>query len=171
MIVSLIVAMDRAGLIGNVRGLPWRLPRDLKRFRALTWGKPIVMGRTTLEHVGGPLPGRHNLVLTRQPGWRHAGCVAVPSLSEALRQAEVFLSREGGDEVVVIGGGQVYREALPLCDRVYLTVVEGDFEGDVYFPCELMRSMAWRETVSENWAADDRNPHPHRFQVLERDRP
>jgi dihydrofolate reductase len=171
MIVSLIVAMDKTGLIGTAQGLPWRLSRDLKRFRSLTWGKPIVMGRTTLEHIGGPLPGRHNLVLTRQPRWQHAGCVAVPSLSEALRHAREFLDREGGDEVVVIGGGQVYREALPLCDRIYLTIVEGDFEGDTFFPREMMQSMSWRETVSESWAADEKNPYPHCFRVLERDRP
>jgi dihydrofolate reductase len=168
MIVSLIGAMDRAGLIGDAHGLPWRLPRDLKRFRALTWGKPVIVGRTTHELVGA-LPGRHHIVLSRRPDPPRSGCPVAASLDDALRQAADHLTATGGDEVVVIGGGQVYHEALPRAERVYLTVVDGVFAGDTYFPWQGL-CEGWHVVDEEICPADEKNPYTHRFFRLERKR-
>ncbi len=126
--ISIVVAASSSGVIGNNGGLPWHLPDDLKRFKAITMGKPIVMGRRTHESIGRPLPGRRNIVITRQAGYAADGCTVVSSPADALRAA--------GDvrEVMVIGGGDIYRQFLRLADRVYLTRVEADVEGDTYFP-------------------------------------
>jgi dihydrofolate reductase len=161
--VSVIVAMDRKGLIGDERGLPWHLPRDLRRFRDLTLGKPIIMGRTTHEYVGRPLPGRENIVLSRRPSLALPGCTAAHSLEEALRYA-------GGraEEAFVIGGGEVYREALPRADRVCLTLVDGVFAGTTYFPFDLLEAGRWVVTHRELAEADAKNTFRHLFLVLER---
>jgi dihydrofolate reductase len=164
--LSLIAALDRNGLIGSEHGLPWRLPRDLRRFRDLTWGKPIIMGRTTHEHIGRPLPGRQNIVLSRSSGLAIPGCTGARSLDEALSLADA-----SADECFVIGGSQVYREALPRADRLYLTLVDGIFEGNAWFPSDLMRPDEWSVEQREVCPADDKNPHPHVFLVLDRRRP
>ncbi len=164
MVVSFVVAMSRDRVIGRGGRLPWRLPRDLKHFRALTWGKPIVMGRKTHESLGRPLPGRTNIILTRQPGFTASGCVVVGTIGEALDQARAT----GADEVMVVGGGEVYRDFLPLCSKVHLTLVEGDFEGDAFFPVDLVNSSEWRTIHDEPWEADESNPHKARYLVLER---
>jgi dihydrofolate reductase len=169
MTVALITAVDRAGLIGDAHGLPWRLPRDLKRFRALTWGKPVIVGRRTHESIGA-LPGRHHIVLSRRPGPLPSGCAVAATLDDALRQARDYLTRCGGDEAMVIGGGQVYREALPRAGRIYLTVVEGAFPGDTYFPCEALRE-GWVIAEHEACEADEKNPYRHQFFRLERGTP
>jgi dihydrofolate reductase len=169
MLVSLIVAMDRRGLIGNETGLPWHQPRDLRRFRDLTWGKPIVMGRRTHEFIGRPLPGRENIVLTRDPHYCPAGCRAAATFPQALALAEDYLRTTGGDEVMIIGGGQVYAEAMPLWDRLYLTLVEGQFEGSTYFPIRELRQQSWRLAgPPEVYAADEKNRYPHSFCILQR---
>jgi dihydrofolate reductase len=160
--MSLIVAMSESGLIGTDKGLPWHLPADLKRFKTLTWGKPIIMGRRTHELIGRPLPGRLNIVVSRQPGYAAEGCEVVHSLDEALA-----LASNTPDEIMIVGGAQIYREALPLCQRVYLTVVEGQFEGDTFFPGELS-SADWETISEERFPADAKNPRAHRFAVLER---
>jgi dihydrofolate reductase len=164
--LSLIAALDRNGLIGNEQGLPWRLPSDLRRFRDLTWGKPIIMGRTTHEHIGRPLPGRQNIVLSRRADLSIPGCTVAHSLDEALS-----LTDTSTDEAFVIGGSQIYRDALPRADRLYLTLVDGVFEGNAWFPSELMHPDDWSVVQREAHPADDRNPHPHVFLVLERHRP
>jgi dihydrofolate reductase len=160
--LSVIAAVDRNGLIGDERGLPWRLPHDLRRFRELTMGSPVLMGRTTHEHVGRPLPGRHNLVLSRRPDLALPGCTVVHSLEEALAAAG------SAGEVFVIGGGEVYRETLPGAGRIYLTVVDGVFRGNAYFPVELVRPREWVVTRREVCEADEKNPHRHVFYVLDR---
>jgi dihydrofolate reductase len=165
MIVSLIAAMDRQGLIGDAHGLPWRLPRDLKRFRALTWGKPVIVGRTTHDLVGS-LPGRHHIVLSRRPDPPRSGCPVAATFDEALRQAEAYLATSGGDEVMVIGGGQVYREALPRAERIYLTVVDSVFHGATYFPWQGLRE-GWHVVEEEDCPADEKNPLRHRFFRIE----
>lgn len=109
--ISLIVAMDRNRLIGNETGLPWRLPADLRRFRKLTTGKPIIMGRKTFEHIGGPLKDRLNIVLTRQTDFTYPGVVVVHSIEEAFHHAQQELPQWGGDEIMIIGGAEVYRQA------------------------------------------------------------
>ncbi|MDR3618854.1 MAG: dihydrofolate reductase [Paludisphaera borealis] len=164
--VSFVVAMSRDRVIGRRGELPWRLPRDLKHFRELTWGKPIVMGRKTHESLGRPLPGRTNIILTHRPGFAAPGCVVVGSIDEALDQARAT----DADEVMIVGGGEVYRDVLPLCSKVHLTLVEGDFEGDTFFPVDLLGSADWRTVREERWEADERNPYDARYLVLTRAR-
>lgn len=126
--LTLIVAVADNGVIGRQNELPWRLPEDLKRFKALTMGKPIVMGRKTFESIGKPLPGRTNIVVSRQAGLSLPGCVVVDSLAAALAAAGHV------DEVMIIGGGEIYRQALAQADCVQLTEVHAAIEGDARFP-------------------------------------
>ncbi len=163
MLLSLIVAMDRNRLIGSDNRLPWHLPADLRHFKDLTLGKPVVMGRLTYESIGRPLPGRHNIVISRDPRYRAEGCTIVPSIEDALAAAE------GAAEVMVIGGASLYAAYLPRAGRLYLTRIDAAFEGDAWFP-ELDPS-AWREVAREAHPADADNPHPYAFIVLERVEP
>ena len=129
--ISLVAAVARGGVIGRAGEIPWRLPEDLVRFRSLTMGHPVVMGRKTWDSLPGrfrPLPGRRNVVVTRNPDWRGDGAEPAASLAEALRLLE------GAERVFVIGGGQLYAEALPLADELLLTEIEADVEGDTWFP-------------------------------------
>lgn len=160
--VSLVVAMDDAGLIGANNALPWRLSNDLKHFKRITWGKPIVMGRRTFQSIGRPLPGRRNIVLTRDKAFDAPGCRVVHTFQEAMAAADA-------EEVMVIGGADIYRQALPRADRIYLTRVRGRFQGDTYFP--IFGADDWAEVSGEDQPADERNPHPHRFSILERRTP
>jgi dihydrofolate reductase len=161
--LGLVVAMSRDGLIGRAGGLPWKLPRDLKHFRQLTWGKPIIMGRKTHESLGRPLPGRVNIVLTSQPEFRAAGCLIAHDADEALALA----AATGSSEAMVIGGRAVYETFLPHCETIHLTLVEGEFEGNVYFPMRPLGSPEWGVARSEEWPADERNPHRATYIVLE----
>jgi len=129
--ISLVVAMTENRVIGIENRLPWHIPEDLKRFKKITNGHPIIMGRKTYESIGKPLIGRTNIVITRQKDYRAKGIVACSSLREAMDWAS---RAPGSDEIVVIGGGEIFREALPLADRIYLTIVEWPFEGDAFFP-------------------------------------
>jgi dihydrofolate reductase len=167
--IAIIAAMDRRGLIGHDGKLPWHLPQDLRRFRQYTWRKPIIMGRKTFESIGKPLPERFNIVLTTNPDYNAAGCQVARSYQEALSVAENCLANVGGNEVVIIGGGTVYAEAIHRWDRLYLTIVEGQFQGTVYFPiCELLRQR-WRPASEPAvFPADEKNPHGHSFHVIER---
>jgi dihydrofolate reductase len=158
--VSLIVAMARNGVIGRDSAMPWHLPVDLKRFKALTLGKPILMGRRTYESIGRALPGRDNLVLTRARDWRAEGVTVVHSVSEALQRSAP------NPELAVIGGAEVYRLTLPLAGRIYLTQVLAEVEGDTFFP-EFSRSE-WREVESSDYAADERHAYGMKFVTLER---
>src|SRR6516164_8659977 len=135
--------MDRAGLIGNEAGMPWHLPRDLRRFRNCTLGKPVLMGRKTFELIGRPLPDRCNIVLTRDPVWAPPGCRVAHSFAAALVLAGDYLAETGGDEVMVAGGGRLYAEAAATCGRLYLTLVDGIFQGRVHFPVEQFGSFTW----------------------------
>jgi dihydrofolate reductase len=154
--------MGQNGVIGQEGKLPWHLPGDLKRFRAITWGKPIIMGRKTFESLGRALPGRTNIVLTRKSGYRAEGGRAAYSPSEALSLAASI----GATEVVVIGGSEVFRQLLPRCDKVYLTIVEGTFEGDVFMPVNLLDSPDWEVIHEERHPADARNPFGTRYRIL-----
>lgn len=165
--VALIAALDRNNLIGTETGLPWRLPRDLKRFRTLTWGKPVILGRKTLELIGGPLPGRHNIVLTHSLAYRAPGCQVVHSLAEALTVARQLAAADGGDEIMIAGGAEVYRQALPLCDRIYLTVVDNTFAGTTYFPGKRPGPPEWRMVHHEEFPPDEKNRAAHSFSILE----
>ena len=162
--LALIVAMGRNHVIGTDTGLPWHLPRDLKHFRSLTLGKPIILGRTTFEQIGRPLPDRPNIVLTRRPAFAAAGVSVVHSAAEALELA----ARSGADEAVVIGGGEVYREFLPRADRLYLTVVDGEFEGTTRFPVDVLDGLSFAVTDVQRHPADAKNPHALTFWQLDR---
>lgn len=166
--ISIIAAMARNRVIGTVSGLPWHLPRELKQFRALTIGRPIVMGRTTFEHIGRPLPHRANIVLTRQPGFTAEGVRVAHAAEAALEIAREEAAKLRADEVVVIGGAEVYRAFLPLADRLYLTVVEGAFQGNATFPLELLAGRDFAETARQSYPADERNPHAYTFWQLDR---
>jgi len=163
--VSFVVAMDRNRLIGRAGSIPWRLPRDLKHFRKLTWGKPIVMGRKTYESIGRPLPGRRTIVLSRGGFAAPAEVAVVRSVAEALDVAR----REAAPEVMVVGGAQVYEALLDRCRAIHLTVVDGDFQGDTFFPFDPLASPDWRVTRSERWPADAENAFEAEYFVLERD--
>ena len=158
--ISLIAALARNRVIGRDGALPWRLPDDAKHFRGTTMGKPVVMGRKTWESFGGPLEGRENVVVSRQPAYHAPGATVVPSLDEALK----LLSDR--DEIFIAGGEALYREALPRADRLYLTLVDAEPEGDARFP-EFDRSQ-WRELERREHPADDRHAHAFSIVTLER---
>jgi dihydrofolate reductase len=158
--VSLVVATDQRGAIGRAGGLPWHLPDDLRRFKALTLGKPVIMGRKTWDSIGRPLPGRHNVVITRQAGLDLPGATVVASLEDALTAA--------GDvpEVCVIGGAEVFGQALPQVDVVHLTRVHATVAADTYLP--PLDDAAWEEVAREEHAADERHAHAFSFIELRR---
>ncbi len=158
--ISLIVAVSANGVIGRGDELPWHLSDDLKRFKRLTLGKPIVMGRKTFESIGRALPGRQNIVLTRQSEFAADECDVVSSIDAAIATP--------GDagEIVVIGGGEIYKLFLPLAERIYMTRVHIDVDGDVRFP-KLVDEL-WQESERENHDADDLNEYEFTTSVLER---
>ena len=160
MTVSIIVAVAKNGVIGRENDLPWHLSEDLKHFKKTTMGKPVIMGRKTFESVGEPLPGRENIVVTRNRSYSAIGCDVALSLEEAIEKAGEV------EEVMILGGGQIYKEALPLTDRIYLTQVEAQVEGDARFP-ELDWSE-WKELRRWDHPADAKNDYPCIFMVLER---
>jgi dihydrofolate reductase len=157
-LISLIVAMAQNGVIGRGNSLPWRrLPDDLRRFTEFTLGKPV---RKTFESIGRPLPGRANLVLTRDRSWFANGVIAVHSVEEALLQTRTC------DEVVAIGGAEIYRLLLPYARRIYLTHVHADVAGDSYFPA--FDSTQWDDVECRSHPADERHAYPLTFVTLER---
>ena len=164
MVVSFIAAMGANGVIGREGQLPWTLPGDLKRFRATTWGKPIIMGRKTFDSLGRALPGRTNIILTRQHDFHASGCRIAKSPTEALEIAR----SETAEEAFVIGGSEVFQAFATRCDRLYLTIVDGEFEGDVFFPMSILESQPWKIVHEESCPCDERNPFRSRYQVLQR---
>ena len=157
MAVSIIVAMAENCVIGRANGLPWKLSSDLKRFKSLTMGHHIVMGRKTYESIGRLLPGRTTVIVSRQEGYTVEGAVVVSSLEEAIALS---------DDLFVIGGGQIYEQALPLADRIYLTRVQVEVEGDTYFP--EVDWAGWRRVEEESLLAGEKNDHPYVFETWER---
>jgi len=160
--ISLIWAMDEQRLIGVDNRLPWKLPADMRWFRRHTLGKPIVMGRKTFDSFGGrPLPERTNIVVTRDPDYSADGAVVVYSIDEALAAASSV------DEVMIIGGASFYEQMLPQAERLYISQVHGQFEGDAWFP-EFDMS-GWHEVLREEQPVDEKNSHACSFIVMERD--
>ena len=170
--------MARNNVIGRDNGLPWRLPEDLKHFKAVTLGKPVLMGRKTFESIGRPLPGRTNLVLTRDTGWKRDGVVVVHSLSEAL-SGTLRNNAPGGtpekhansgtlrnSEIAGIGGAEIFQLLMPLASRIHLTRIDADIPGDTVFP--PLDYSQWVETDSRRFAADERNAYDMTFVTLER---
>lgn len=159
-VLSLIAAMDRNRLIGCENQLPWHLPADLQHFKKVTMGKPVLMGRKTWESLGRPLPGRLNITISRNPDYQPDGTVVVDSLEAAITAAGE------ADEIMIIGGANLYQQALPHVDRLYITRVEAEFEGDAWFP--EINDDEWALSSSESHEPDSKNPHPYRFEVYGR---
>jgi dihydrofolate reductase len=158
--LTIVVAVSENGVIGTGNQLPWRLPKDLKRFKALTMGKPIIMGRKTYESIGRPLPGRTNIVITRQRELQIEGCVVVGSVEEALAAAEPT------EEVIVGGGGDLYAQLIDRVTTIHLTRVYVTIAGDVFFPA--LNAAEWRRTIEEQHAADERHAYAFAFETLTR---
>ena len=152
--------MDANGVIGRDNELPWHLPADLQHFKKTTMGKPILMGRKTYESIGRPLPGRTNIVITRDSRYQAAGCVVVNSIDAAMDAAGEQ------DEIMVIGGAEFYRQVLPYTDTIYLTRIHETFTGDTFFP--ELNDADWREVERSDQAADAKNPHDYSFIRLDR---
>jgi dihydrofolate reductase len=167
MIISIVVAAAENGVIGRDGWMPWRLSTDLKRFKALTTGRPVVMGRKTFEAIGKPLPGRRNIVVTRNRNWRFEGVETAASLKGALRLVGE-LGGSGDSEVFVAGGGEIYRQALPLADRIHFTHVLAIVQGDTIFPS--LDPDEWTQVSSEDVPAGQRDTYPTRYVVYERRR-
>ena len=160
--IFFVVAVAENGVIGQNGELPWgSLPNDLQHFKRLTLGHPVVMGRRTFDSLGRALPKRPNLVVTRQPGWAAPNCETLASVPAALARA-----RELDPDVAVIGGGEIYTQALPEADVIYLTEVHGRFEGDAYFP--PLPPSEWREEARERHEPDERHAHAYSFVTLRR---
>lgn len=162
MTISLVVAAAANNAIGKEGKMPWHLPNDMKHFKNVTWGLPVIMGRKTFESLGKPLAGRKNIVITRQSGWKAEGVVAVKNIEDAL-----FVARQtDAKEFMVIGGGEIYRALLDRAKRIYLTRVDAEPEGDTFFPS--IDPSHWYLVSQKNHEADEKNAYNYSFQVWER---
>lgn len=159
MTISLVAAMGRNRVIGNKGKLPWHMPADLKYFRDKTKGKPVIMGRKTFDSMGKLLPNRTNIILTRDRHYKADGCIVADSADEALKSAG------NAGEIMVIGGQKIFEQFMPIADRIYLTIIHADFEGDAYFP---KYGKEWKEASREKHNADEKNPYNYDFIVLEK---
>jgi dihydrofolate reductase len=160
--VTIVVAVAANGVMGMDNQLPWRLPADLKHFKELTMGRPIVMGRKTYDSIGRPLPGRENIVVSRRPGLRIDGCVVVDSVEAA------FAAAADAAEIAVIGGAEIFHLVLPRVDTIHLTRIHAEIAGDVYFPD--LDAWRWEETAVAHHAADERHAYSFSFVELNRKR-
>ncbi|MEI8385250.1 MAG: dihydrofolate reductase [Nitrosomonadaceae bacterium] len=162
--LSILVAMAKNRVIGKNNTLPWQLPPDLKRFKQLTMGHHIVMGRKTYESIGRPLPGRTSIIITRQTDYQAPGAIVVASIDQALK-----VSSEGQEidqEIFVIGGAEIYQQALELCQRIYITEIQQEFDGDTLFP--ELNQQEWREISREKHRLNDGGGFEYHFVVLDR---
>lgn len=159
--ISLIWAMDENRVIGLHNELPWRLPEDLKFFKRVTMGHPIAMGRKTYESIGKPLPGRENIVITRDESFQPEGCVILNSIHELFEYAG-----QKDEEVFVIGGAEIFKEVLPRADRLYLTIIHEQFEGDTYFP--VFDIDKWQLQTRGKGLKDQKNPYDYEFLIYNR---
>src|ERR1043166_57737 len=155
MIVSLLVAASENNVIGNKNKLPWHLPDDLKYFKNQTWGLPILMGRKAFESIGKPLPGRKSIVITRKEDWKHDGVEVVHSIEEAIQKATSL----GAKEIFVIGGAENFKTSLPQADKIYLTRIHHDFDGDVFLPD--INFDEWNLVSDRYCIADEKNIYNH----------
>ena len=159
MIVSIIVALDENDVIGTNGKLPWHLSADLKNFKKITMGKPIIMGRKTHESIGRPLPGRKNIIISRDHAYIAEGCTVLHSLDDAIDHSANV------SEVMIMGGAELYRQTIGRASRLYLTEVHASVGGDTFFP-EFDRDN-WKEIERRDFEADEKNDHPYSFVVLE----
>jgi dihydrofolate reductase len=160
MTISIIAAVAENGVIGNRSALPWKLPGDLKHFADITRGHPVIMGRKTYESIGRPLPGRENIIVTRQGDFSAPGCTVVHSVEDAVQKSSE------SDEIFFIGGAEIYKRALPLGERLYLTRVHARPQGDAFFP--PYEETHWRIAAQEHHSKDEENEHDYTFEVWER---
>lgn len=164
--VAMIAAVARNGVIGAGEGMPWRLPSDFAYFKRTTLGKPLIMGRKTFEGIGKPLPGRTNIVVTRQRGYQPDGVLVFTSLAAAMEEAQAIAAADGATEVMIGGGGEIYREALPAADRLYITHVEAEPAGDTTFPD--IDPAVWKVAEEVNIAPSPNDTAAFRVKVYER---
>lgn len=162
MTLSIIAALGRNRAIGYQNQLPWRLPADLQRFKQLTLGHHILMGRKTYESIGRPLPGRTSIIITRQADYKAEGCLIAHSLEEAIALAKA----RGEQEAFVIGGADIYAQAIPLADRMYLTFVEAEPEADAFFP--MFDENAWGTTEEVSFTTDEKHAYAMKFITLQK---
>ena len=160
--ISIIVAMDEGRVIGKEGGMPWHLPADLKFFKSITMGKPIIMGRSTYESIGRPLPGRTNIVITRNTDFQAEGCRLAHSVDDALAMAQEV----SAEEAMIIGGGGIYEQTLDRTDRLYLTQIAAHLIGDTHFP--VINPEEWQEVSRRVHTADGDSPFDLTFVVLDR---
>ncbi|MBE7174318.1 MAG: dihydrofolate reductase [Williamsia sp.] len=162
MIISFVVAAAENNVIGKDNRLPWRLPNDLKFFKNTTWAMPVIMGRKTYESFGKPLAGRTNIVITRRDDWNAEGVIKVKSLDEALQAAE----ETDAKEAFIIGGGEIFRQSFSMADKIYITRVHTQLEGDAYFP--EIREGEWELFSQLDCAADEKHAYSYSFQLWKR---
>jgi dihydrofolate reductase len=155
MVVSLVAAASDNNVIGKNNALPWRMPADMKFFKNLTMGHTVIMGRKTFESMGKPLPGRKNVIITRNRGFKAQDCIVTDSISEALR----LCNNEG--EVFIVGGSEIYKQVIKNADKIYLTRIHGMFDGDAYFTD--IHEDEWKESKRTEFAADEKNPYSYAF--------
>lgn len=165
-IIAIVVAVAKNGVIGRDNALPWRLSTDLKRFKVITMGKPVVMGRKTFQSIGKPLPGRTNIVVSRDARFAPEGVVVEHSLEAALARARTEAAATGADKICVIGGGEIYAQTLPLADRLYVTEVEAEATGDTTFP--PIDGRLFEKISEETFPAGEKDSHPTMHVVYRR---
>lgn len=159
--ISFIVAMDNNRVIGKNEKLPWHLPADLNFFKKVTMGHPIVMGRKTFESIGRPLPGRENIVITRNENYKTEGCTIINSVSN-IKEIE----KQIDEEVFIIGGAEIFKETFPIVDRLYITLIDDVFDGDTFFP--KFDENLWKLISKEKGIKDDKNIYNYYFLIFER---
>ncbi|MDP3793098.1 MAG: dihydrofolate reductase [bacterium] len=158
--ISIIVAIGENWVMGKQGGLPWRLPADLKHFKALTTGHTVIMGRKTFDSIGRPLPNRTNIVMSRNNDLTIPGCIRVKSVEEALDAAP------DNQDIFIVGGGEIYQQSLPFVQQIYLTRIDHKFEGDIFFP--ELNSSEWIEIDKKNLEADEKNPYNYSVSIFQR---
>ncbi|MFD3000528.1 dihydrofolate reductase [Pontibacter toksunensis] len=159
--IAIVVAAAENNVIGKDNGLIWHLPADLRHFKQITMGHPMLMGRKTFESIGKPLPGRTSIIITTQKDYLAEGCIVTHSVQEAIEQANAL-----DEEVCIIGGAEVYSQALPLTDTIYLTRIHHTFEGDVFFP--ELKEEEWETVEQEHHEPDEKNKYSYSFITLKR---
>lgn len=161
--ISLIAAMANNRVIGKDNDMPWHMPADLAHFKKVTLGKPVIMGRKTFESIGRPLPGRKNIVLTRSSSWTHDGVDVVSSPEQALANVN------DAEEVMIIGGGNIYKQFLTQADKLYLTFIDLEVEGDTQFP-DWQQAGNWTQLEVESHEADEKNNHKYQFVIFQKEK-
>ncbi|HEX2926630.1 MAG TPA: dihydrofolate reductase [Ruminiclostridium sp.] len=157
--ISMIWAMGRNNALGCKNRMPWHIPADFAYFKRITMGKPVIMGRKTFESLGKPLPGRINIVISRDTGYKPEGCIAVNSIDEAIGYI-------GQEEAFIIGGAEIYRAFLPIADKLYVTEIYEEFEADAFFP--PVDYSQWKLLSCESGTKDEKNPYEYKWMVYER---